>query len=269
MGENMKKITGFLVISILVLIFITGCSKTKDSDELVVGMELAYPPFETTDEKGEPTGISVDLAYALGEYLGRTVRIENMAFSGLLPALTTEKIDIIISSMTITEERLEAVDFSDPYSNSYLAILANKETNIKGMEDLNKAEFTVAVKKGTTGHLYAEKNLTNAKINVFEKETACVLEVTQGKADAFIYDQMTILKNWQNNKDKTNAFLKPFQDDPEKWGIAIRKNEPELKTEINTFIKEYKENGGFEALAEKYLKEQKDIFDQLNIPFFF
>lgn len=269
MGENMKKTIKVLIVSVLILICISGCSKTKNNDELVVGMELAYPPFETTDEKGEPTGISVDMAYALGEYLNRPVRIENMAFGGLLPALTTEKIDIILSSMTITEERLEAVDFSDPYASSYLAILANKDANIKGMEDLNKAEFTIAVKKGTTGHIYAEKYLSNAKINVFEKETACVLEVTQGKATAFIYDQMTIFKNWQNNKETTNAFLKPFQENPEKWGIAIRKDQPELKAEINEFITEYKKNGGFEALAEKYLKEQKEIFDQLNIPFFF
>src|SRR6202042_2633709 len=83
---------------------LSGCSREEDQ-KLIVGMELKYPPFEMTDTQGQPTGVSVDLAKALGKYLGRDVEIQNIAFDGLIPSLQTHKIDLIISSMTATAER--------------------------------------------------------------------------------------------------------------------------------------------------------------------
>ncbi|WP_026896275.1 transporter substrate-binding domain-containing protein [Clostridiisalibacter paucivorans] len=273
----MKKFITFVFIVLIIVGITGGCSNNDENNnseispekELVVGMELAYPPFEMTDEKGNPTGISVDLAYALGEYLGRPVKIENMAYSGLIPSLTTKKIDLIISSMTITEDRKKTVDFSIPYSKAYLSLLISKDSPVEDFPDLNKQGVKVAVKKGTTGHIYATENLSDAEILVFEKENACVLEVVQGKADAFIYDQMTIFKNWKRYPDATKVQLSPFQEDYEYWGIAMRKDEAELKEKVNAFINEYKENGGFDNLATKYLKEQKEAFEEMNIPFFF
>lgn len=266
---------GLCIILIITVFAFTGCSQKdnaaeqSDKKELVVGMELAYPPFEMTDQKGNPTGISVDLAYAIGEHLGRDVRIENMAYNGLIPSLMTGKIDIILSSMTITEERKESIDFSDPYAKAYLSLLINKNSPVQKFEDLNVEGRKIAVKKGTTGHIYAEKNLPNCEIMVFDKESACVLEVVQGKADAFMYDQMTIYKNWQQNPDTTRALLEPFQEELEYWGIGLRKDDSELRDQINAFLKEYKENGGFDELSMKYLAEQKKTFDELGIPFFF
>ncbi|MTI71672.1 MAG: transporter substrate-binding domain-containing protein [Firmicutes bacterium] len=266
----------FIIIFLILIltVTITACSNEKpastlDKDTLVVGMELAYPPFELTDKEGNPSGISVDLAKALGEYLGKNIRIENMAYQGLIPSLKTGKIDLIISSMTITDERLESIDFSNPYCRAYLSVLANKNSDIESIDDLNKKGKKVAVKKGTTGHIYASENLKNAEIMVFDKQGICVLEVTQGKADAFIYDQMTIYKNWKMNENKTTAILKPFQEEFEHWGIGMRKENDKLRKSVNEFLKEYKNQGGFDKLANKYLKEQKETFEKLNIPFFF
>jgi polar amino acid transport system substrate-binding protein len=232
-------------------------------------MELAYPPFEMTDILGNPSGISVDFAKSLAEGLGKDLEIKNIAFDGLIPALKTGKIDIIISSMTITEERKKSISFSDPYSKSYLALLINKDSDVDDISDLNQKGKKIAVKRGTTGHIYANENLQNAEIMVFDKEHACVLEVIQGKADAFTYDQMTIFKNWQKNRDKTRAILKPFQKDFEYWGIGIRKNNKELLEKVNGFIKKFKEEKRFEPLAEKYLAEIKEEYEKRNIEFFF
>ncbi|KDR95132.1 amino acid ABC transporter substrate-binding protein, PAAT family [Peptoclostridium litorale DSM 5388] len=275
--RNLKPIK-LLALS-LSLMMLWGCgtssmeksenAKEVKSKELVVGMELAYPPFEMTDEKGNPSGISVDIAKALGEYLGRDVRIENMAYNGLIPSLLTGKVDLILSSMTITEERKESISFSNPYSRSYLSLLISKPSPVQNFEDLNARGRKLAVKKGTTGHIYAEKNLQDCEIMVFDKESACVLEVMQGKADAFIYDQMTIYKNWQQNPNTTRAVLKPFQDDPEYWGIGLRKEDEKLKSQINAFLSEFSDEGGFDALAMEYFDEQKKSFDELGIPFFF
>jgi polar amino acid transport system substrate-binding protein len=267
----------YMALMLAITLVFTACTDEKDKTFgskdskpiLKVGMELAYPPFEMSDKNGSPTGVSVDLAYALGKYLNREVIIENIAWDGLIPSLKTKKVDIIISSMTINDERKKAIDFSDGYAKSSLAILANKDSDVTTIDDLNNKTKTVAVKKGSTGHLYAKNHLQNANVLVFDKESACVLEVLQGKADGFIYDQLTIYKNWMQHQDKTKPILQSFQKDFEQWGIALRQGEPELKKSINEFIKQSKNDGTFDKLSYTYLKEARESFDQLKIPFFF
>lgn len=268
MTRKILKLMAFMLVLILAVLPVTACSQAS-SKKLVVGMELAYPPFETTDASNNPTGISVDFAKALGTALGREVVIENIAWAGLIPALQTKKVDLIISSMTITEERKKQIDFSDPYAMSNLALLINKDSPVQSYADLDQPGRIIAVKKGSTGHIYAEEHLKNATVMVFDKESACVLEVVQGKADAFTYDQLTIYKNWKQYEDKTRVNLESYQVAPEYWGVALRQGETELRAQVNAFIKKYRDEGGFDKLAEKYLTEQKKIFDELEIPFFF
>lgn len=261
----------FTVLMIFSIILFTGCTSDvkEEKNVLKVGMELAYPPFEMSDKEGKPTGVSVDLAYALGKHLGKEVVIENIAWDGLIPSLKTKKIDLIISSMTITAERRKSIEFSVPYAQSSLAILANKNSNITSINDLNKEGKTVAVKKGSTGHIYARKHLSNANILIFDKENMSVLEVVQGKADAFIYDQLTIYKNWSKHQETTVALLESFQDDFEYWGMALRHNEPEFKKQVDDFIKKAKGDGTFDKLSYTYLQDARKTFDTLNVPFFF
>lgn len=246
-----------------------SAATTAAAKKLNVGMELAYPPFEMTDTANKPTGLSVDFAKALGQKLGREVIIENMAWAGLIPALETGKIDLIISSMTITEERKKTIDFSEPYAMANLALLISKNSPVKSYTDLDQPGRKLAVKKGSTGHTYALANLKKAELMVFDKESACVLEVVQGKVDAFTYDQLTIFRNWQENKDKTTVNLAPYQTTPEYWGVGVKKGNDALKAEINGFIKEFRTQGGFNKLAETYLKDEKKTFDEQKIPFFF
>ena len=235
-------------------------------DTLVVGMELAYPPFEMTDTSGRPSGVSVELAQELGKALGKKVVIRNMAFDGLIPSLKTGKIDLIISSMTATEERAASIDFSDPYLSTGLCLLVKKDAPINGIADLDRPGRSVAVKRGTTGHAYAAKQIRQARVLVLDKEAAAVLEVVQGKVDAFIYDQMSTYQNWQRNQATTRALLTPFQR--ESWAVGLRKGDAGLKSQVNRFLKEFRARGGFERLGDKYLREQKEAFRKLGYPFF-
>lgn len=255
-----------LLILLVILCLQTGCGHSS-SDKLVVGMELAYPPFEQTDEKGTPTGVSVDLAKALGKFLGREVEIENTSFDGLIPALKTGKIDLIISSMTATAERAQSIDFSEPYVKTGLCLLLNKNSTVKTIEDLDQAGKTVAVKKGTTGQAYAAEHIKQATVLLLDKEAACVLEVVQGKADAFIYDQMSTYQNWKRNEATTRPLLKPFKE--EAWAIGIRKGNIALQEKVNQFLLDFRAKKGFEELGDRYLKEQKDAFKTLGFPFYF
>jgi polar amino acid transport system substrate-binding protein len=268
MKNRIFRTAGIISILLIASIVFSSCSKTDD-DKLVVGMELAYPPFETTDKDNKPTGISVDLAYSLGEALGREVVIENIAWTGLIPALETDKIDIIISSMTINDERKKTIDFSDPYASIGLALLIGNDSSVQTFEDLKEQGKILAVKKGTSGHIYAQEHLPEENIMVLDKESACVLEVIQGKADAFTYDQLTIYRQWMQNEDTTRVNLEPYQEAADFWGIGVNKDNPELTEEINAFISDFREDGGFNSLAEKYLKDEKDKFAELDIPFFF
>lgn len=255
----------FMAVAAL-LSFTTLAAAADPAKPLVVGMELAYPPFEMTDPAGKPSGVSVDLATDLAKSLGRPVVIQNTAFDGLIPALKTGKVDLVISSMTATPERAKSIDFSDPYLSTGLCLLLKKDSTAKGIADLNRGGVKVAVKKGTTGHLYATNNLKKATLLVLDKESAAVLEVSQGKADAFIYDQMSTYQNWQRNKETTRAILEPFQK--ESWAVGIRQGNTELKAQVDQFIKAYREKGGFDQLGDRYLKEMKDEFKRLGYSFF-
>lgn len=255
-----------VALSLASFSWISGCS-SKSSDLLIVGMELAYPPFEMTDERGRPTGVSVDLARALGQYLGKEIEIQNLPFDGLIPSLKTGKAHLIISSMTATAERAQSIDFSEPYLKTGLCLLLGKDSAIQSIQDADQPGKVLAVKQGTTGHTHAVEKIKNAKILVLDQEAACVLEVVQGKADAFIYDQMSTFKNWQRNRETTRALLKPFQE--ESWAIGIRKGNTELREKVNAFLKEFRSRGGFEELGDRYLKEQKEAFRSMGYPFYF
>jgi polar amino acid transport system substrate-binding protein len=112
-----------IFLAVLALGIAVSCKPKPPGNELVVGMDLSYPPFETIDPAGKPTGVSVEIAEALAQSLGKTLRVENIPFTGLIPSLQTRKIDCIISSMTDTPERRDSVDFSNPYISTGLALL--------------------------------------------------------------------------------------------------------------------------------------------------
>ena len=263
-----KSLIGLILAAVAASsLLLTGCSGTS-SNTLKVGMELAYPPFETKDAQGNPSGVSVDFAKAIGDYLGRPVQISNISWDGLIPALQTGQVDLVISSMTITEDRKTQIDFSEPYAKALLALLANKNSGITQASDLNQAGKTVAVKLGSTGDIYAKAHLQNATITELADESACVTEVAQGKADAFIYDQLTVYRDQQANPDTTVAVFVPFQD-AEYWGVGVKKGNTDLLNSVNTFIDKFYAEGGFDQLTDKYLSSEKQAFDQLGFPWFF
>jgi polar amino acid transport system substrate-binding protein len=254
-------------------LLLASCTKTAEPSGtdahriLKVGMELAYPPFEMEDARGNASGVSVDMARALAEYLHEPLLIEPIPFNGLIPALKTGKVDAVISSMTETPERAQSIDFSNPYLSTGLCMLVKKNSTIQGIGDVDRPGVTVVVKQGTTGQSYARDHIKVATVLVLDKETACVLEVTQGKADAFLYDQMSTYSNWKRNMDTTRPILKPFQ--AESWAIGIRQGNTELRDQANAFLEDFRKAGGFERLGDEYLSEQKAAFKQMGVPFVF
>ena len=237
------------------------------AEPLRVGMELAYPPFEMTDQAGKPTGVSVRLAEALAKDLERELVVENITFDGLIPALKTGKIDCIISSMTATPERARSITFSEPYLETGLALLVATKSPVQSAADLDAPGRIVAVKKGTTGHQYAAMNLQQARLLVLDKESAAVMEVAQGKADAFIYDSLSVYRSHLRHPATTRALLQPFS--AETWAVGLRRGDDTLKRQIDDFLNRFRTGGGFEKLGDEFLADEKAFFKRQKIPFFF
>jgi polar amino acid transport system substrate-binding protein len=254
-----------LVLSLIAVLL--GCGAVRADAPLIIGMELNYPPFEMTDPDGNPTGIGVDMAHALCAYLHRDIQIQNMPFEGLIPALKTARIDLIISSMTATDERRKSIDFSDPYLSTGLAILVRKNSAIQSIADVDKPGINVVVKTGTTSAIYCRDHIHNADVLDFPQDSTCALEVIQGKADAFLYDQMSIYQFANKYPDSTRGLLAPFQH--ESWAIGIRKGNAALETQVNAFLKDFRAKHGFDQLGDKYLKADKEAFKKMGFPFYF
>lgn len=250
---------------ILILFVILGL--TLDANEtLRVGMELSYPPFETICPEG-PCGISIDIANRLGKFLNKGIVIENIPFVGLIPSLKGGKIDLILSSMSITPERSRSIQFSKPYISLGLCLLVNAHSQLHHIEEANSPQYKIVVKAGTSGELYASQYLKNATVHVLDQESMCVLEVVQGKADAFIYDQLSVYRNWNKNRSTTKALLEPFKK--EHWGIGLRKGDMALLEQVNRFIEQFRASDTLEFIAEKYLSNEKAAFKELGVPLVF
>jgi len=240
---------------------------TVVGDELVVGMELAYPPFEMRDTENQPDGISVRMAEDLAASLGRPLKIVDTAWDGIIPSLKSGQIDLIISSMTKTPERAENIDFSDGYVTNGLCMLVGKESEIRSVDDLPESNRKVAVKLATTGHLWAQRELEGVELVVLDESATCVLEVVQGRADAFIYDQISIYRHWRQHEETTRPILEPIRE--ETWAVGIKKGNDELREQVNAFLKKYRAEGKFDELAERYMKAERAEFERRGVPFIF
>lgn len=232
-----------------------------------VGMDLSYPPFEMSDKDNKPSGLSVDFVRAFAKENGYGLKIKNIAWDGLIPALRSKQIDMIISSMTITPQRARVLSFSKPYASSNLAILTKINSDIKSAKDLNGK--VLALRRGALGHLWAVKNLPKSRLLLFDKEEMAVLEVLQGKADATLYDDLSVYKIWQKNKKSLKAIFGNFEQSPGYWGVGFNKDEKDLLIKMNVFIDKAQKNGLFDSLGDKYLYSVKKYFKANNIKFFF
>jgi polar amino acid transport system substrate-binding protein len=251
----------------LSLFLLTHCQDASRASKLVIGTDATYPPFEFTDDKGELAGVDVDLGRALAADLGLEVEFKNIQFDGLIPALQTGSVDIIISSMTDTPERRKSLDFTDPYVSTAICLLVPKNSPLQSAEDLKTGKRRIVTKIATTGELWSRANLPHAEVVAFDADSACVLEVAKGSADAWVYDQISVMNYAMRHPDTTRAILAPIR--AEHWAIALPHGKTDLKDKINAFLKRYREQGHFDQLATKYLAKERDLMKSQGIPFLF
>lgn len=262
----MKRFTLGLLILALLALPLAAVADTLDDIKargtLRVGMEPGYMPFELTNQKGEIIGFDVDMAKRLAKKLGVELELVSTAWDGIIPSLITGKFDLIMSGMTITEERAKAVDFADPYIIIGQTALVRKDLagEITTWKDLDKAKYKIASKLGTTGEIAAKKMLPNAEYFSYETEHEGIMEAVNGKVDAFIYDSPYNAVAFAEKGQGKLIFLdQPFTDEPLGW--AVRQGNPQFLALLNEFLKESKSNGTYDKIYAKWFKDDAWLRD--------
>ncbi len=229
--------------------------KILQRGELRVGFEAGYMPFEMTDKKGDFVGFDIDMAKEMAKAMGVKFVPVNTAWDGIIPALLTDKFDIIMSGMTVTQERNLKINFADPYIIVGQTILLNKkhEGKVEDYKDLNDPKYIVTSKLGTTGEQAVKRMIPKCTYKSFETETEAALEVVNGKADAFVYDlPYCVVFNAQQGAGKLVFLDKPFTFEPLAW--AINKGDPDFMNWLNNFLRQVKNDGRYERIYNKWIK---------------
>ncbi len=259
----MKKIT--VLFAVLAFSLFTASAfaadtldEVKERGVLRVGTTPGYMPFEVVNKKGDIIGFDIDMAKRMAKSLGVKLEIVSSAWDGIIAGLITGKFDIIMAAMTITEERKQRIDFSDPYVvlGQTILVAKDKADIFKSYKDLNAPQYTVSSKLGTTGEFASKRMIDNAKYVAYETEQEAVMEVMNHKIDAFVYDMpFNAVAVYQMGNGKLVHLSTPFTEEVGGW--AIRQNSPKFLAAINAFLKQSKENGVYDKLYKKWFEQDK------------
>lgn len=225
--------------------------------QLSVCMEPGYMPFEMKDKKGRIIGYDVDMAKRMAKEMGVKLKLVPTAWDGIIAALIVGKCDMIMSGMTITQQRNLKVNFANPYIVVGQTVMAKKGLGVNSAKDLDKPQYTIVTKLGVTGEIATRKFFKKAKIVTFETEADAASEVLNGKADAMVYDQpYNILFMSEKGKDKLVHLDTPLTYEPLGW--AIRKGDPDFLNWLNNFLRQIKEDSVidfYNQLNNKWLRD--------------
>jgi polar amino acid transport system substrate-binding protein len=218
----------------------------------VVGTDAAYAPFESQNEKGEIVGFDIDVVKAIADKAGIDVKFVNTPWEGIFNALAQGDRDMIVSSVTITDERKQTMDFSAPYFDAVQLIAVRGDSKVAKFDDLKKLK--VGVQTGTTGDDAVSKLLgkTNSAIKRFESTPLALKELEAGGVDAVVADNGVVIHYVANN---TKAKFKTVSDKafaPEQYGVAIKKGNAELLGKVNQGLAAIKADGTYDKIFASY-----------------
>lgn len=240
----MKKSLILVLVIALTLVLAAGCTTTEDNT-IKMGTASGFEPFEYV-EGGVVAGFDIDIAKVIAEKLGKELQIEDMDFGGLITAVSAGNVDFAIAGMSVTDERKESVDFSNPYFMSTQVIIVNNGSEITSADALTGKK--VGVQLGTTGEMFAA-DIENVDLQSFNQGVGAVQDLLAGNIDAVILDEQPAKRFVKENADL--AILDEVFAN-EEYAIAIPKGNEELVKEINEVLAEIKSNGKYDELYSKY-----------------
>ncbi|MGY0394837.1 MULTISPECIES: basic amino acid ABC transporter substrate-binding protein [unclassified Fusobacterium] len=239
----MKKMLKNVLVGLMVL---SLSSLAMAKEKIYVGTNAEFPPFEYL-EKGEIVGFDIEMMNEIGKVLDADIKIQDMAFDGLLPALQMKKVDVVIAGMTATEERQKMVSFTQPYYTASQVIIVKEGNNsIKSFDDLKGKR--VGVMLGFTGDVIVS-DMEGVKIERYNAAYAGIMALKADKIDAVVLDSEPAENYVKQNSGLQIAEAESAQ---EKYAIAVRKNDKELLEKLEKGLNEIKANGTYDKLLKKY-----------------
>ena len=243
---------GLLTLAALfVAVAFVSCG--KNAKVLVMGTNAAFPPFESKGGASgtEVVGLDVEIAKEIAKDLGRELKVEDIDFDGLLPALGSGKIDLAIAGMTITDERKQNVNFSDPYYAATQSLLVRSE-NVAAYTSLDVLKGKkIAVQLGTTGDGAAKKLTAEGNVVQFQTMFEALMELNNKKVDAAIIDEQpakVLLTKYPELANTTVTFPAEY------YGIAAKKGNDELTAAVNKTLARLKADGSYDKLVAEWIK---------------
>ncbi|MGH8412116.1 MAG: ABC transporter substrate-binding protein [Pseudomonas sp.] len=241
--RNYKKV--FLAAAVT-LAFSAGAM----AETLKMGIEAAYPPFNNKDASGNVVGFDKEIGDALCAKMKVECTVVTSDWDGIIPALNAKKFDFLISSMSITDERKQAVDFTDPYYSNKLQFIAKKDVDFK----TDKASLqgkVIGAQRATLAGTWLEDNMEGVEVKLYDTQENAYLDLTSGRLDGMLADKY-VQYEWLKSKDGS-AY--EFKGDPvvesDKIGIAVRKGDP-LRERLNKALAEIKADGTYKKINDKY-----------------
>lgn len=238
----MKKI--FLMFAMIFMFAACGGNKEAAQKVYVVGTNAEYPPFEYV-ENGEIAGFDAEIIKEAAKRMGIEYKWLNTNFDGLIPALQTKKVDIVIAGMSVTPEREKAVNFSVPYLTSNVAIVTNSKNPIKDMNDLSGKSYGVEL--GTTKENSARK-IAGAEVVPFSSTTGALVALKSGKIDGMVLDESVSSKYIEKNPEL--VLVGVMEGEPK--AAAFNKDDKELMENFSKVLEEMMADGTVAELREKY-----------------
>lgn len=221
---------------------------------LTVGTNAEFPPFEYVDDNGEPDGFDIALIKAIGEKLGVEVTVENMEFASLVSSIGS-KVDVSIAGMTVTDERKESVDFSEPYYEAVQYVILPADSEASTAADLTG--MTIGVQLGTTGDFIATDDVEGSVVQQYNKGVDAVNDLINGRVDCVIIDKNPALVFESKFEGQIKAVDgAQFEFGTEEYAIALPKGDTALAAQINSALEEIKADGTFDELVKTYIEQE-------------
>ncbi|WP_338752271.1 transporter substrate-binding domain-containing protein [Bacillus sp. FJAT-52991] len=232
-------------------------NQIKEEGKLKVGLMGTYPPYNFLNDKKEMDGFDADIAKEVAKRLGVEVEFVAQEFSGLIAGLQTEKFDAVISQMTITDERKEQMDFSDPYiTNHVKVIVAENNNDIKTVKDFKGKDIGVGL--GTNDETYLRTKLLpevgEFNIKTYDDVITSLKDLDAGRIDATINNMYAMQPVVEKNGFKIKAVGEPVKSD--QAGIAVRKGNEDFVKELNKILSDMKADGTYKEIYVKWFGEE-------------
>ena len=247
-----------LAAAAAVLTVAAGTAQAQEWETVRIGVDATYPPFEFTGPDGTIQGFSVEIATALCERMEVTCEFQNQDWEGIIPALMANKFDAIVSSMSITEERKQQIDFTEKYYNTPPAVVVPTDSPLTGITPEDLAGLTIGTQVSTIHANYVEEVLTDSELRTYPSPDEYKLDLVNGRLDAAV-DDVTVISEWLATEDgaccRLLGTITPIPEiHGEGAGIGVRKEDTALRDMFNAALQEIRADGTYKAINDKYFE---------------